>query len=207
MGTFTVQQASELIAVALLDRSSVSSTSPGDLSRGWATKIADAIFRGDLAASLEGMKFYRQHPAAMLSVARCEIEEAALDDWLASIGSRVRLEDDTAPPMAAAPREVAPSHPDTCPAARPDDWTTDAQRIALEYKEKHRAADTFPTQMEVGRYVSDVMRATHIYGPSGSPLSPATIVRQAFGSGWWKANLGDAGIGKIGKFGKFGNAI
>lgn len=69
-----------------------------------------------------------------------------------------------------------------------DDWKDAARAIAMEYIERHRKRDLFPSQPDVCEHVAKILRGKKMYGPQGTPLSAAYIQRNAIQGEWWKTN-------------------
>jgi hypothetical protein len=70
----------------------------------------------------------------------------------------------------------------------PASWIDAARSIAIEYIERHRKNDLFPSQPDVCGHVAKIMRGQKMRGPQGKPLSAAYIQRNAIQGEWWQAN-------------------
>lgn len=69
-----------------------------------------------------------------------------------------------------------------------DDWKVEARRLAIEYLDKHKKMDLFPSQSDVCKYVADAMRDKGIFGRQGKPLEANYIQRNAIQGEWWQGN-------------------
>ena len=67
-------------------------------------------------------------------------------------------------------------------------WIDKARGLALEYIDRHKTQDLFPTQNDVCRHVEGEMRKQKIYGPQGKPITQGYIARNAIQGEWWKTN-------------------
>ncbi len=131
------------------------------------------------ALSLDGSACYAPHKIRTREQLRVLVSE--LDRFIPYIV-------EITPQHQAAPTE-APDN-DEPPKAKLThaSWIDDARTIAIEYIERHRNKDLFPSQPDVCTYVAKVMRGKKIYGHQGKPLSEGYIQRNAIQGEWWKAN-------------------
>jgi hypothetical protein len=68
------------------------------------------------------------------------------------------------------------------------EWKEAARVIALEYLDRHRKQELFPSQTDVCEHVEKTMRQTKIYSQHGKPVGAGYIRRNAVGGDWWQKN-------------------
>lgn len=118
--------------------------------------------------------------------------------WLLHIG--FTLPDELAKTAATRTPTEAPVNPASLPAdGEGKGWVAEARRIALAYIKRHKDKDLHPSQNDVCEHVSVTMRKEQIYGPTGKPLGPSYIQRNAIQGEWWKEHAQDGKRGKRGK--------
>jgi hypothetical protein len=75
---------------------------------------------------------------------------------------------------------AAPSDTSMPPKQKPvPNWTYEAQRLAQSYKQRQKAKDLHPSQVDIADWVAEQLRIKGIYGTQGKPISGATIKRHA----------------------------
>ncbi|MCL4182848.1 MAG: hypothetical protein KJ011_05315 [Burkholderiaceae bacterium] len=147
--------------------------SAGELPGRPGTPVAIA----DVAAFLAGAQF--EIPEQMRSLSRAPAEAltpaggASLRTALPSSARSDRESGETEPerhdeqpPVSAAGRQGS-------------DWKAAARTLASEICQRNRANNLFPSQELVAEEIARRFRADGIFGPTGLPLSPATIKRHA----------------------------
>lgn len=67
-------------------------------------------------------------------------------------------------------------------------WKENARKFALEYIERHRQNNLFPSQKDTCAHVETELRKHKIYGAHGKPVSANYIERNAIRGEWWKQN-------------------
>lgn len=128
---YPIKEAAELITKELIAKKVVNPSDRESYSKGWVTRIGDAIFKGDLSATREGIPIDTtgtdptKRMRVAIAVAGSYIRADNLNKWLESAGYNVQVDEES---HQVVPVPDAESAPVTSPSD--SDWKEQARVIA-----------------------------------------------------------------------------